>query len=149
MSLDNMSRDDWIVGGLAVLLAIFLLVLPWFTISDPFNSSISVSFSATSQFDGWLAIIAFIVLLALIADLAIERLSPQTKVPVIGGSRVTTRFFLAAVAAGLLALKFLFHIHFGYFGWGFYVDIIVAAVLVFAAFRVSRGEPALPVGAAR
>ena len=32
MKLENVTRDDWIVGGLALLLAIFLLVLPWFSV---------------------------------------------------------------------------------------------------------------------
>ena len=33
MNLENVTRDDWIVGGLALLLAISLLFFPWFSIS--------------------------------------------------------------------------------------------------------------------
>jgi hypothetical protein len=134
VNLENVTRDDWIVGGLALLLVIALLFFPWFTVSlGPLGSS---SYSATGAPDGWLGILAFIAALAVIADLAVERLSPQTVVPSVGGSRVHTRFVLAAVAAGFVVLKFLFHIHFSgivKFGWGFYFCVVVAAALVYFA----------------
>jgi hypothetical protein len=136
VNLENVTREDWIVGGLALLLAIFLLVLPWFDIS--LGAFGSATFSATSTPDGWLGVLAFIACLAVIADLAIERLSPQMTVPMLN-SRAHTRFILAAVAAAFVVLKFLFHIHFSLFGWGFYVDIIVTAALVYFAFQVRNG----------
>lgn len=141
MNLENVRRDDWIVGGLALLLVIFLFVLPWFHLSvtvGPFSAS--ADFSATDNPDGWLAILAVIAAVALVADLAVERLSPQTVVPNIGGSRADTRFVLAVVAAGFVALKFLFHIHFGDFGWGFYACVIVTAALVYVAAQARAGE---------
>ena len=80
VNLEQVQREDWIVGGLALALAIFLLILPWFDLSvGPF----SATFSATSAPDGWLGILAFIASLAVIADLAIERLSPQTQIPML------------------------------------------------------------------
>ena len=33
MNLDSFSRDDWILGGVALLLVIDLLFLPWFSVS--------------------------------------------------------------------------------------------------------------------
>ena len=134
MKAENVTREDWIVGGLAIVLAIFLLVLPWFHISvsaGPFT--ISASFTATDDPDGWLAILALIASLAIVADLAVERLSPHTRLPEIGGSRESTRFVLAAIAAAFVALKFLFHIHFDDFGWGFYACVVVAVALVYFA----------------
>jgi hypothetical protein len=143
VNLDNVTQDDWIVGGLALLLAIFLLILPWFDISVSVGAfSASASYSASGAPDGWLGILAFIAALAVVADLAIERLSPQTQVPAIGGSRTNTRFILAAIAAGFIVLKFLFHIHFSYFGWGFYVDVVVAAALVYFAAQSRMAAPA-------
>jgi hypothetical protein len=136
VNLENVTRDDWIVGGLAVVLAIFLLVLPWFHLSvtvGPFTAS--ADFSATDDPDGWLAIIAVIASLAVVVDLAIERLSPETEVPAISGSRTNTRFVLVAIAAAFVFLKFLFHIHFNDFGWGFYVIVIVTAALVYFAYQ--------------
>jgi len=140
VNLENVKRDDWIVGGLALLLVIFLFVLPWFHLSvtvGPFSAS--ADFSATDDPDGWLAILAVIALLVLIADLAVERFSPQTDVPMIGGSRENTRFVLACIAAGFVALKFLFHIHFSDFGWGFYVCVIVTVALVYVAAQARSG----------
>ncbi len=143
MNLDNVTQDDWIVGGLALLLAICLLILPWFDISVSVGAfSASASYSASGAPDGWLGILAFIAALAVVADLAIERLSPQTQVPAIGGSRTNTRFMLAAIAAGFVLLKFLFHIHFSLFGWGFYVDVALAAALVYFAAHSRMAAPA-------
>ena len=137
MNLEQVQREDWIVGGLALLLAIFLLILPWFDLSvGPF----SATFSATSSPDGWLGILAFIAAIAVVADLAIERLSPQTQIPMLN-SRANTRFILAVAAAAFVLLKFLFHIHFSLFGWGFYVDVIVTAALVYVALQVRNGVP--------
>jgi hypothetical protein len=138
VNLENVTRDDWIVGGLALVLAIFLLVLPWFDLSvGPFSATLT----ATDGPDGWLGILAVIAALAVVADLAIERLSPQTEIPALGDSRTNTRFILAAVAAGFVALKFLFHIHFDLFGWGFYVNVILTAALVYVAYQARAGAP--------
>jgi hypothetical protein len=142
VNLENVTREDWIVGGLALLLAICLIVLPWFDISVTVGAfSASASYSATSTPDGWLGILAFIAALAIVADLALERLSPQTQIPAIGGSRTNTRFVLALVTAAFVVLKFLFHIHFSLFGWGFYVVIILTAALVWVAYQARAGAP--------
>jgi hypothetical protein len=148
MSLDNMSRDDWILGGLALLLAIDLLFLPWFSVTVGFGTfSISATSTATGDPDGWLGILAVIVIVALLADLAVERLSPQSQLPMIGGSRARTRLVLAAIAAVFLVLKFLFHInHFSDLGFGFWAAVVLTGGLVFAALRVSQGQTILPAG---
>jgi hypothetical protein len=139
MSIDNIRRDDWILGGLAVLLVIALVALPWFDFSiGPFSATTT----ATGAPDGWLGILALIACLALIADLAVDRMSPQTELPAIGGSRTMTRFVLAAAAAGFVALKFLFHIHFSYFGFGFYVCVVLAAGLLYFALQARNAAPA-------
>jgi hypothetical protein len=142
VNLDNVTRDDWIVGGLAIVLAICLIILPWFDISVTVGAfSASATYSATSTPDGWLGILAFIAALAVAADLAIERTSPQTTVPSIGGSRTQTRFILALICAAFVVLKFLFHIHFSLFGWGFYVNVILTAALVYFAWQATTGQP--------
>jgi hypothetical protein len=141
VNLENVTRDDWIVGGLALLLAICLIILPWFDISVTVGAfSASATYSATSTPDGWLGILAFIAALAIVADLGIERLSPQTTLPAIGGSRTQTRFVLALITAAFVVLKFLFHIHFSLFGWGFYVNIILTAALVWVAYQARAGQ---------
>jgi len=146
VNLDKVTRDDWIVAGLALLLVIDLLAFPWFDITVGAGAfSISATFAATGAPDGWLGVLALLAALAIIADLAIQRFSPQTTLPAIQGSRATTRFALAVVAAVFLALKFVLHIHFSLFGWGFYLAVLVAAALVFVTLQARRGGSVYPV----
>ncbi len=147
MKLDNVTREEQIVGGLALLLAIALIAMPWFSLGGGSVGGISIpsfDLSATDGPDGWAGVLALIAALAIIADLAMSKLSPQTQLPVIGGSRATTRFVLAAVAAGCIALKFILHIHFSLFGWGFYISVIIAATLVYFAMQARDGNASFP-----
>jgi len=136
--MDALKRDDWLVGGLALLLAIDLLFLPWF-------SYYIYSASATDAPDGWAGIIAVLISLVIVADLLIERLSPQTSVPHFGGSRTATRFRLSVAAAVFVALKFIFNIHFSLFGFGFWAAVVLTVALVFVSFRLSQDRPLLNV----
>ena len=138
MRSDTLSREDWIVGGLALLLAINLLFLPWFSYSV-FNATFSAS--ATDAPDGWTGILAVLVCLAIVGDVLVERLSPQTTVPNLGGSRTATRFRLAVVAAVFVALKFIFNIHFSLFGFGFWVGVVLTVALVYVTLRLSQDRP--------
>jgi hypothetical protein len=132
VNVDNVSRDDWLLGGIALLLIIDLLFLAWFTISvGPFSSSLT----ATDSPDGWLGILAVLAAIVLIADLAIERLSPQTTLPAINNDRAQTRFIEACVVALFVFLKFLFHIHFSLFGFGFWAAVVLTIALVYFALQ--------------
>ncbi|HYZ80220.1 MAG TPA: hypothetical protein VE571_03070 [Solirubrobacteraceae bacterium] len=144
MNFSDVTRDDRILAGVALLLIISLLFLPWFSTSISIGP-ISASFTATATDDpdGWLGILAVLSAIALIADLAVERLSPGTTVPNIGGSRTQTRFVLACITALCVALKFLLHIHFSLFGYGFYVSVILAAALVWVALQARNEKSVL------
>jgi len=135
MSLDNVKRDDWILAGVALLLVIDLLFLPWFDVGI---GPISITSTATGAPDGWLGVFAVLAAVALSADLAVERLSPQTRVATLGGSRATTRLTLAGMTGLFVALKFLFHVHFSLFGFGFWAGVLLTAGLVVLANRVQR-----------
>lgn len=142
MNLENVTREDWTVAVLALLLVLDLLFVPWFSVSVSVGSLIfTASSTAVQAPDGWLGVIAVLASLAVIADLAIERLSPSSRLPAVGSSRASTRFALAIVAAVCVALKFLLHIHFTYFAAGFYLAVILAAALVYVTLRVSQGRP--------
>jgi hypothetical protein len=136
MRLDELSKDDWIIAVVALLLAIDLLFLPWFSV-------LGFSFSATDSPDGWTGILAVIASIAVLADVLIERLSPQTTLPNLGGSRTATRLRLAAAAAIFVALKFILHIHFSLFGFGFWAGIVLAAALFYATLRLSQDKALL------
>jgi hypothetical protein len=136
VKFDSVSRDDWILAGLALLLIIDLVALPWFSISvGPFSATLT----ATDAPDGIFGILAVLSAVALIVDLGVERLSPGTTVPNIGGSRTQTRFVLALLTAVFVALKFVFNIHFSDFGFGFYAAVILTAGLVWIAYQTRSG----------
>jgi hypothetical protein len=139
VNVDNVSREDWIIGGLALLLVIDLLFLPWFSI-------LGFSLTATDAPDGWLGLLAVLAGIVLIADLAVDRLSPQTQLPAVGGSRTQTRFIEACVMALFVALKFLFHIHFSLFGFGFWAALVLTVALVYFALQARNAGVGAPRG---
>jgi hypothetical protein len=131
----HVSRNDWLVGGTGLLLAIDLLFFPWLTASVGFAGlSLSVSSSATGGHYGFLGVLAVIAALAVLVDLVLERRFRRLVLPVVGGANATTRFALAVVAATSLGLRFALQIHFTgilRFDWGFYLGVALAAVLVY------------------
>jgi hypothetical protein len=148
VDLSKVSRDDRILGSVALLLVIDLLFLPWFSVSLGSVVGLSigtVDLTATDAPDGWLGILAVLAAVAVIADLAVERFSPQTQLPAIQSSRTNTRFILAASAAVFLVLKFLFHLsNFGDLGFGFWVAVVLTAAFVYVALQLRAGGPVLP-----
>ncbi|MFZ1992521.1 MAG: hypothetical protein WAU75_00310, partial [Solirubrobacteraceae bacterium] len=140
VKFDSVSRDDWLLAGVAFLLVIDLLFLPWFSASVSIGSfSASFTATATDAPDGAFGVLAVLSAVLLIADLAVERLSPGTTVPNIGGSRTQTRFVLACITALFVALKFVFNIHFSDFGFGFYAAVVLTVGLVWVAFQTRSG----------
>ncbi len=138
MKVDNVTREEQIVGGLALLLLLDLLILPWF-------SPTGISLTGTDSPDSLLGLLSVIALLLLIADLAVERFSPQIQVPALGGSRAATRFVLAAAAAGFMALKFLLQLsHFSDLGFGFWLGALLAGALVYFAMQARSGSVSFP-----
>ncbi len=138
MDWSKFSRDELILAGAALLLVLDLLFLPWFEVSIGFGSlELSASSTGTGAPDGWLGVLGVLASLALIADLALERLS-TAELPAIAGTRGATRLALAIVAAACVALKFLLNVHFDLFGFGFWGAAVLAGVLVVFARRLAR-----------
>ena len=105
-----MSREDWIICGVAALLVFDLLVLPWFSFGATISvgsTTVSIGGSATAVDapDAFLGVLALLASAFLLADLATERLSPQTRLPTVARDRVTGRFALACTAAGLARVQ--------------------------------------------
>jgi hypothetical protein len=136
MDLSKFVRDELILAGVALLLAIDLLFLPWFEVSVSVGSiTLSASSTGTSDPDGWLGVIGVLACLALVADLALERLS-SAQLPVLGGTRAATRLALAITAAAAVAVKFILNVHFDYFGFGFWGAVVLSVALVVLARRL-------------
>jgi hypothetical protein len=136
LRLECLSREDWVLGGVAVALVLDLLVLPWFS----FGATISVgsatvsiggSLTGVDAPDAWLGVLALLAGTFLVADLGFERLSPQTRLPSIASDRESTRFVLACAAAGLIAFKFILHLgRFGELALGFWLAVLLVGALV-------------------
>jgi hypothetical protein len=154
LHLERVSPEDWIIAGVAALVVLDLLLLPWFS----FGATISVgsatvaiggSLTAVDAPDAWLGVLGVMSCAFLVADLGFERLSPQTRLPTIAADRVATRFVLACVAAVLLTLKFLFHLgRFGELGLGFWMAMLLVAALVALTRRACDAQAAGPAPAA-
>jgi hypothetical protein len=151
VNTDAVKREDWVVGGLAVLLVIDLLEFPWHTVAGGMISGISfpsISNRATGPPDGLLGVLAVLATLAIVFDLLLEHFSPDTQIPSINGSRTLTRFALAITATGLLALKFILHLTLiGDLGSGFWFGAVVSAALVYATTKAWQANPTSPAGA--
>jgi hypothetical protein len=136
VALDKFTREELLLAGVALLLAIDLLFLPWFDISVGFGGlTLSVTSTATGSPDGWLGVLGVLASIALLADLALERLS-AVQLPTVGGNRATTRVALAVVAAACVAVKFILNVHFDWFGAGFWGAAGLAVALVVLATRI-------------
>lgn len=138
MNTADVSRDDWILGGVALLLIIDLLFLPWFSVGGGSVGNIpipSIDLTGTDAPSGWLGLLAVLALLLVIVDLAVERFSPGTALPNVGGSRAMTRFVLGIAAVVFLVLKFVFNIHFSDFGFGFWLAVVLSIGLVYVLMQ--------------
>ncbi len=139
MDFSKLSREDWMVGGGGILLFIFLLVLPWYHESVSAGVySVSASQSATSSPYAIWGILALILTLVAVVDLALARFSPSTQIPTTQLGRDMTRTAIAGLALLLLVIKIIAHT--SNFGWGFFVDIILAIVVVAGAWMTALGK---------
>ena len=135
MDFSKLSREDLIVGGGGIVLIIGLLAFPWFSISaGPFT----FTYAATSASGGIWAVLALIVLIAVIADLLLARLSPATQVPTTQLGREMTRAAAVGLVAVLMIIKLISHT--GNYGWGFFVDIILLIVVAAGAWLNAQGK---------
>ena len=78
-----------------------------------------------------------------VVDLALARFSPGTTMPTTQLGRDMTRAAACGVVLLLLFIKFIAHV--GSFGYGFYVDVIVAIVVATGAWFNAQGRTT-PVG---
>jgi hypothetical protein len=148
LRLERITGEDWVIIAVAVVLMFDLLVLPWFSFGATINvgsATISIGGSLTGADapDAWLGVIAVMSCAFLVADLGVERLSPETNLPSLAADRPTTRFVLACGASGLIALKFLLHLgRFGELALGFWLAVLLVAGLVALTRRARQAEAA-------
>jgi hypothetical protein len=149
-ALSQLSRSDKITGAAAILLLIGLIAFPWyyvgiagFTLDGQTFGGASYSASALQADGAWAGVLALIVVIALLGELVVTRFT-QVELPQLPLSwRAAERYAAIAVLA-LLVIKILTHI--GNFGWGFYVDMVLALALVYGAIGLGGRAPTRSAG---
>ncbi|HEY5389984.1 MAG TPA: hypothetical protein VIJ83_05460 [Solirubrobacteraceae bacterium] len=130
--LAKLSREDRVLAAAAIALVIGLLVFPWYSVTV---AGVGVSGPATSAPDGFWAVLALLIILAVVADLALVRFSPATAIPTTKFGRDRTRVVGVALAALCLLIKLLAQTSF--LAWGFWVNTILLIVVAVAAWGIT------------
>jgi hypothetical protein len=128
MDFAKLRREDWMILAGGVVLIIGLFAFAWYDVGA------GITFAATSSPYAIWGILALIVTIVIVADYALALFSPQTVIPTTKYGRDLTRLGACALLLLLLFIKFLAHV--GSFGWGFFVDIILAGVVTFGAWTL-------------
>jgi hypothetical protein len=141
-SLQQISRSERITAGAGIVLLIGMFAFPWYhvgfggftegNVTVPGQSYNANVLQGPGSFFG---VLALIVLIALLGEFAIRRFA-STALPTIKVPWTTAELYGALAVLALLVIKVLFHI--GTFGWGFYADLVLAVVMAYGAFGISR-----------
>lgn len=145
-AFQQLTRSERILGAAGIVLLISIFAFPWYHVGVP-GYTINGQTYGGGSYDGnalqgpgsFFSVVALIVLIALLAEFAISRFT-TAQLPDLPISWSAAELYAAIAVLALLVIKIFFHV--GNFGWGFYLDIAAAAVLVYGAFAVSRApEP--------
>jgi hypothetical protein len=126
-----MTREDAMVflGGL--LLFIGLLAFPWY-------SAFGGTAAATSSPYALWGVFALLVVILIMLDLGLERFAPQVQIPTTQYGRDMTRVGICALLLIFLLIKFIAHV--GSFGWGFFIDVILAVIVSLGVWFIAAGK---------
>jgi len=141
-TFQQLSRGEKITGIAGILLLIGIIAFPWYHVGLPGYTIAGQTYGGGS-YDGnalqgpgsFFSILALIVLIALLAEVAISRFT-TAQLPDLPISWSAAELYAAIAVLALLVIKILFHV--GNFGWGFYANIVLAVVLVYGAVAMSR-----------
>jgi len=139
VDLAKLSPEDRVLGGSGLVLMIDLLFFPWHHESVSLGSvSVSASQSATSAPDAAWGVLALLVVIAVVVDLALARFSPNTQLPTTPLGRGMTRAAAAGLALFLLLIKLIAQTH--YLGLGAWLGLVLAGIMLAAAYRTARAD---------
>jgi hypothetical protein len=128
------------VGAGGIALALSLLIFGWYSLSGYTVGGVTIggiSPAATSAPYAIWGVLALIVTVVVVVDLALARFSPATTVPTTALGRDMTRAAAAGLVALFLVIKFFAHV--GSFGFGFVLDVILTIVVVGGAWMNAQG----------
>ena len=154
-AFQQLTRSDKIVGVAGIVLFIGMIAFPWYHVGLPgytvdghtFGGG-SYNSNALSGPGSFFSVVALIVLIVLLAEVAVRRFT-SVQLPSLPISWSAAELYGALAVLALLVIKILFHV--GNFGWGFYADMLLALVLAYGAVTMSRAPAAqqAPVGGPR
>lgn len=136
MDFSKLSREDWMVGGGSILLIIDLLFFAWHSYS--LGVAGSVDFAGTSAPGGIWGVLALIVTIVVLVDLALARFSPDTQIPTTQLGRDMTRAAGAGVAMLFLLIKFISNT--GSSAFGCWLGLVLGIVVVAGAWLNAQGK---------
>lgn len=135
----QLGRSEMITGIAGILLLIGISAFPWFHVGairffgTTFNANVNLT--ALQGPGSFFGVLALIVLIALLAEMAVSRLTP-VQFPELPFPWSRVELATGVAVPVLLVIKILFHI--GNFGWGFYADLVLAIVLAYGVVGASR-----------
>jgi hypothetical protein len=151
-ALKQLNRSEQVTGAAGILLLIGIFAFPWYhvgvasvTVDGQTFGGASYSGNVLQGPGSFFSILALIVLIALLAELAVNRFT-SVELPRLPIPWTTAELCGAAAVLALLVIKILFHI--GNFGWGFYADMVLAVALAYGATGLARAHAASPAHAA-
>ena len=131
MDFSTLSREDWVVGGGALLLIIDILFLPWHSVSG-------FDFTGAGAPGGIWGVLALIVTIAVLVDLTLARFNPAVQVPTSQLGRDMTRTAAAGLGLVLVLIKFIDNT--SSLAIGTWLGIILAIVVVAGAYLNAQGN---------
>ncbi|MGH3578198.1 MAG: hypothetical protein ACRDU0_11660 [Mycobacterium sp.] len=148
MDLSKLRTADWIIG-VAGILFIINLFLPWASASFGFSGPSGGGFSVTATANGvsspgavW-GILALIVAVIMVVQVVMARLT-SAKMPELGGVTWGQVHLVGGIAVVVLAVLKLIAVR-HYIGWATWVGIVLGAILTYGGVVMSR-LPAEPAG---
>ncbi len=127
------------MGG--VLLIVDLLFLPWLHSSVALlGAQISLSARATAAPGALWGVLALLLTIAVVVDLALAEFRPGTQVPTTQLGRAMTRCALAALVVFFLLMKYFAETSF--LGIGAYLGFLLGILVVVGAYRHAQGADA-------
>lgn len=131
--IKKLSLGQRILAGSGVFLLLDMLFLPWHRISIgiPGIARITENRSAIQSPNGFLGLLAFLVVAAIVAQLVLSEFT-SLKLPEIPMSWGRADLFAAGAVAGLLVLKLVMET--SYLSIGAWLALPAAGALVYGAF---------------
>ena len=151
MDLNKLSLGDKVAAGAGILLLIGLLFLPWHKIDFGFGDfdvagvDDSVSRTAIQSPNAFWGILALLLTIAIVTTIILRKLT-TVELPALGSLSWGDVTFFAAIAVGVLLLLKLV-IETDALGWGLWLDLILAGVMIYGAFLIRQdGDDVVPGG---